>query len=314
MIVMQFPHIARLDLKLIEPLYALLHERHVSRAARRCMMSQSAMSRALDRLRSAFDDELLVRSDGRYERTIRGDRLLTELEELLPRLDAVIRGDAFDPATTREWFRIATTDYAATILIPLLLARVERDAPGVHVEVTPWNNAVAEDMDAGRTHLAIIGTDNLTAYNTEPLFSDEFVCVVAQGHPLRSERATLNRYLAFRHAVVTVNDGGQIWIEDALASRGFERTVALRTPYGLSAMMAAARSAMVCTAARRLATEFARVADVRLIRAPREFPKIAYHMAWHNRLRDDAAQKWIRHQVRLAADDLERKTPGKARA
>jgi DNA-binding transcriptional LysR family regulator len=311
MTLMQFPHIAKLDLKLIEPLFALLNERHVTRAAQRCNMSQSAMSRALERLRAAFDDELLVRSDGRYERTIRGDHLLAELQELLPRLDAVIRGDAFDPATTHEWFRIATTDYAAAILIPLLLARVEGAAPGAHIEITPWNNAVAENMESGRTHVAIIGTDNLKTYNSEPLFSDEFVCVVARDHPLRSDRVTLKQYLAFRHAVVTVNDGGQLWIENALASRGLERTVALRTPYQLSAVMAAARSTMVCTSARRLAMDFAPLADVRLVRAPREFPKIAYHMAWHSRLRDDAAQKWIRQQVRLAANDLERKMPGR---
>jgi DNA-binding transcriptional LysR family regulator len=304
---MQFPHIARLDLKLIEPLFALLNERHVTRAAKRCHMSQSAMSRALDRLRGAFGDELLVRSDGRYERTIRGEQLLAELQDLLPRLDGLIRGNAFDPASTRESFRIATTDYAAAILIPLLVARVEREAPEARIEVTPWNNAVVENMEAGRTHVAIIGTDNLKTFNTEPLFSDDFVCVVARDHPLRTQRVTLKRYLAFRHAVVTVNDAGQLWIENALASRGFERIAALRTPYQLSAMMAAARSTMICTSARRLAMEFAPATDVRLVRAPSEFPQIVYHMAWHSRLGDDAAQKWLRNQVRSAAKDLERK-------
>ena len=305
MTLMQFPHIAKLDLNLLEPLYALLNERHVTRAARRCNMSQSAMSRAFERLRAAFDDELLVRSGGRYERTIRGDRLLAELQEILARLDAVIRGAAFDPATAREWFRIATTDYASAILIPLLLERVESAAPGVHIEVTPWNNAVVEDMEAGRTHVAIIGTDNLVTYETEPLFKDEFVCVVAQDHPFRAERMTLKQYLAFRHAVVTVNDGGQLWIEDALAARGFERTVAFRTPYQLSALTAVARSTLLCTSARRLATEFATVAEVRLLRAPRELPKIAYHAAWHRRLRDDPALKWLLTQIRLAAKHLD---------
>jgi DNA-binding transcriptional LysR family regulator len=69
-------------------------------------------------------------------------------------------------------------------------------------------------------------------------------------------------------------------------------------------MMAAARSRMICTSARRLALDFAQIADVRLLAAPREFPKIAYHMAWHSRLRDDVAQKWMRSQIRSAASDL----------
>jgi DNA-binding transcriptional LysR family regulator len=53
--------------------HALLAERHVTRAAKRCFLSQPAMSRALDRLRQMFGDLLLVRSGRAYERTVRGD-------------------------------------------------------------------------------------------------------------------------------------------------------------------------------------------------------------------------------------------------
>jgi DNA-binding transcriptional LysR family regulator len=109
MTTMPFPHIRKLDLSLVWPLYALLDERHVTRAAHRCDMSQSAMSRALGRLRSALDDELLVRSGAAYERTPRGDQLLVDLQALLPRLDAAVRGNRFDPATSTDRLCIATT-------------------------------------------------------------------------------------------------------------------------------------------------------------------------------------------------------------
>ncbi len=115
---MPFPHMRSLDLSLVEPLYALLEERHATRAANRCGMSQSAMSRALGRLRSALADELLVRSGGAYERTPCGDQLNVDLQGPLPHLDAAVRGNRFDPATSTERFCIATTDYAAAILIP----------------------------------------------------------------------------------------------------------------------------------------------------------------------------------------------------
>jgi len=51
------------DLNLLVPLKALLHERNVTRAAERIHLSQSAMSRTLDRVRSERGDELLVRVD-----------------------------------------------------------------------------------------------------------------------------------------------------------------------------------------------------------------------------------------------------------
>ncbi len=239
---MHFPHISALDLNLVEPLFALLEERHVTRAARRCGMSQSAMSRALDRLRIALKDKLLVRSDGAYTRTPRGDQLLIDLQDLLPRLDAAMRGNRFDSATSSEYFHIATTDYAASILIPRLLERVATVAPNVRIDVGPWNNKVFNDIEAGRIHLAVIGVQPPEPFESEPLFSDEFVCVVAEDHPLRAARLTLKRYVEYGHAVVAVGkNGDQPWIESALAANGFKRLVAYRSPYQLSAILGLAQ-------------------------------------------------------------------------
>ena len=72
-------HLRNLDLNLLQPLYELLKERHVTRAAKRSFLSQPAMSRALERLREMFGDPLLVRSGRAYERTARGERVLQEL-------------------------------------------------------------------------------------------------------------------------------------------------------------------------------------------------------------------------------------------
>ena len=63
-------HLRQVDLNLLSTLYALLEERHVTRAAKRCFFSQPAMSRSLERLRDTFGDELLIRTGRIYERTV----------------------------------------------------------------------------------------------------------------------------------------------------------------------------------------------------------------------------------------------------
>ena len=83
-------HLRTLDLNLVHALQALLEERHVTRAAKRSFLSQPAMSRALERLREMFGDHLLVRNGRGYERTVRGERVLRELESLMPRLEAMV--------------------------------------------------------------------------------------------------------------------------------------------------------------------------------------------------------------------------------
>src|ERR1700736_5251150 len=109
-------HLQNFDLNLLHALHALLEERHVTRAGKRCFLSQSAMSRALERLREMFGDALLVRSGRAYERTVRGDSLLRELQSLLPRLESMVRGEEFDPQRSQERFRLAVTDHASITL------------------------------------------------------------------------------------------------------------------------------------------------------------------------------------------------------
>src|SRR5579864_5757959 len=87
---MRYVHLRNLDLNLLQPLYALLEERHVTRASKRSFLSQPAMSRVLERLREMFGDPLLVRSGRGYERTARGERVLRELEFLIPRVEAMV--------------------------------------------------------------------------------------------------------------------------------------------------------------------------------------------------------------------------------
>src|SRR6266404_1401507 len=117
-------HLQKVDLNLLHALHALLEERHVTRAAKRCFLSQSAMSRALERLREMFGDLLLVRSGRAYERTARGERVLRELESIMPRLEAMVRGEEFDPARSQNVFRVAITDHAAMVLMPPLVERI----------------------------------------------------------------------------------------------------------------------------------------------------------------------------------------------
>src|ERR1700689_2115323 len=131
---MPYPHINRADLNLLHTLFALLEERHVTRAAKRCFLSQPAMSRSLERLREMFGDPLLIRSGRAYERTVRADGLLRELQSLLPRLESMVRGQDFDPLKSQERFRLAVTDHASITLIPPLIRRIRSAAPDIRLE------------------------------------------------------------------------------------------------------------------------------------------------------------------------------------
>jgi DNA-binding transcriptional LysR family regulator len=263
------------------------------------------MSRALERLRIMFGDDLLVRIGGSYQRTTRGERLLAEMQDLLPRIHTAIRGQRFDPVASTMRFTIATTDFAGTLLIPKLQERVRVLAPQARLDVVAWDDRSLQDVESGRIDIAVIGLREPFDIEWEDLFTDEFVCIVAKNHPLHGQRVTLKQFAAYPHVSLAIKNGRQPWIDDSLEKLGVERRVMFRTPYQLGAALAAANSDFIFTTAGRLAPYFTRIADVKVLRAPKELAQIRYRMGWHRRLRDDVPQAWLRGVIRQIAKTLQ---------
>jgi DNA-binding transcriptional LysR family regulator len=155
MFAMRDAHLRNIDLNLLWTLQPLLEERHISRAAKRAFLSQPAMSRALNRLRDTFGDPLLVRSNGTYERTPRGERVLREIEMIMRRLDAIVHDQEFIPAQSRERFRVAMTDHGSTILLPNLLERLRKSAPDSELILSAVGPHTNDEIAAGRIDLSL---------------------------------------------------------------------------------------------------------------------------------------------------------------
>jgi DNA-binding transcriptional LysR family regulator len=301
---MRYTHVGEADLNLLKPLYALLEERHISRAAIRSGLSQPAMSRSLERLRATFRDELLVRINGRFERTVRADRLLVELQDLLPRLETTLRGDTFEPLTSQHLFRIAATEYASSILVPRLLNQLFRVAPRMQANVVSWNTAGLEQVESGAVDVALVGEHDCLSLESEKLFSDEFVCLVSQSHPFQAKRMTLKSFVSYPHVDIAVTGGRNPYIENVLGAHGVRRRVIFRTPFPISAILATGMSDMIYTTPRRTAAILESIAGVRILDAPKELTNFTYAMAWHRRMRDDVIQSWLRSLVRNVAKQL----------
>ncbi|HEX6243989.1 MAG TPA: LysR family transcriptional regulator, partial [Polyangiales bacterium] len=131
-------HLRDLDLNLLLTLDALLSESHVTRAARRVGLSQSAMSHALSRLREKLDDPLLVRTPRGMEQTVRAQALAGPLRAALLELDrAIAPPTPFDPRTAVRTFQLSVSDYEELTLMRPLLRRLGQEAPGVNLVLRP---------------------------------------------------------------------------------------------------------------------------------------------------------------------------------
>jgi DNA-binding transcriptional LysR family regulator len=275
------------------------------RFARRQLRSQPAVSRAFQRLREMFQDDLLVRAPTGYELTPRGQRLLQELESVLPRLDRLLSGSTFDPATEEAHFRIAATDYASQVLCPPLCQRVLPLTRKVSFEFLAWYDGAFEGIDRGRLDLLLKADDGHTPaqFLSEEIFEESLTCVAAKEAPY-PKRFTLKQYLAAAHIGVSVRGGPQIIPEKKLAAIGHQLHCAIQVPYFTTAIRSVAGTNLIATVPKRLAEAEFRNPTIKLIDPPDVMDSFQYVMAWHPRMNTDAAHEWLRSAIREAGKSL----------
>lgn len=296
---MRLTQLRQADLNLLVVFAALAEERNVSRAAEQLLLSQPAVSRALQRLRETFHDDLLVRGPAGYEPTPLGQRLITELGIMLPRLDRLLTGATFDPNAEEARFRIVATDNASHVVCPAICRTVLPRARKVSFEFVAWHDGAVEALERGRLDLLLNANDgNLPPrFSREVLYEDEFVCVVAKesAHPAR---LSLRQYLEAEHLGISVFDGRQTIPEQRLADLGHKRKEVIRLPYFSAAIRSVGGTALVATVPRRIAEQYARDKGLRLVGPPRELEGFEYLMAWHPRVESDATHAWLRAMMR----------------
>lgn len=294
-------HIENVDLNLLPPLIALLDEKQVSRAAQRVGLSQPAMSRALQRLRRALNDELLVRTADGYRLTPRAERIRTQLAAIVPRLNNLFADDEFDPRESAQTFQLAGTDYAVNVFGSRLFQRIFSQSPHSTVRFHPWYGGVFADLDRGDLDLVFFGVRAPAHLSCEQLFTDRFVCLVAPEHPLAQRGAlSLDEYLQCQHLVIDTENGRQPAVDQVLAKLGTPRRAALTVPFHALAPAALAGTPLMVTMPSRLVAGLLPESGVCVLEAPREIDTMRYYMAWHPRLDGDRGHSWLRENVRLS--------------
>ena len=286
------------DLNLLKLLDALLRERSVTRAGQRLGLSQPAASRALGRLRRLLADRLVVRTPQGLEPTPRASALAEPVARLLEGARAIVAPVEFDPATARGKIVIGSVDYMTLLLMPALVARLSRLAPGLDLEIPAMVGDHVGLIARDAADLALGIYEDLPAgFFRRLLYDEDLVCVVRRGHPVVEAGLTLERFLALSHVTVVVTGRGEAPVDVALARLGLTRRVAMRLPHFLVAPMLVAEGDMILSLPRRLAHRITDLAPLAVLELPLEIGPLPMSMIWHERRQDDPAHAWLRRQV-----------------
>ena len=128
---MQDP-LSRVDLNLLVAYQVLMQEKNVTRAAERLFVTQPAMSKTLNRLRTLIDDDLFVRSSHGLTPTPKTLELEKPVNEIIAKLtDLIVQSKEFDPANTAATISLATLGTSASIGMPAFINKLRQQAPKV---------------------------------------------------------------------------------------------------------------------------------------------------------------------------------------
>ena len=287
-----------LDLNLLVALDAMFAERSVSRAGERLHLSQSATSGALARLREVFQDQLLVPVGRKMVLTPVAEALVEPVRDFLLQAEAILNNSpVFDPASSTRKFRILMSDYVEMVLMTEALPRMEQFAPGIRFEFVSNVEGGFDALDRGEIDLSIAPSIRLTSeHPSEPLFEDEFVCVVWSGNSRVKSTISLDEYLALGHIVVRFGKHRELTTFDEwfMERFGLERRIeVVTTAFNLVPQLLVGTS-RIATLHRRLAISHQRYLPLKIMKPPFEIATLQESMQWHKSRDRDPGTLWLR--------------------
>jgi DNA-binding transcriptional LysR family regulator len=289
-------NISEIDLNLLTAFEALMQERSVSAAAVRLGVGQPAASHALARLRDQFGDELFIRRGRAMAPTPRAIALADPIDRALAAArEALEPVAAFDPALSRRLFTLSGGDYALSTILPGLLGIVRHVAPDVDLRFRfIEKNLIVKLLDEGTLDLALgVFPNPPKRFDIRPVFEERFVCVARGDHPAFAAGLHVEDYAGAPHLLVTERGDDFGAVDEALATVGLTRRVALTVPSVLVVRRLLTNSDLIATIGERAASGFAGDPAIRVERPPIALAPWRLQLLSRRRVQPDAGLDWL---------------------
>jgi len=295
-------HLDGLDLNLLVVLDALFAEKSVTRTGERIHLSQSATSGALSRLREYFKDDLLVPVGRNMVLTPLAEELARPLRDLLQQAETVIRRTpVFLPESSERRFRIVMSDYVAIVIMARALPEIQRQAPGITLQILPLRTGALEHGDVDLVILPeqILAKD----HPSELLFEDEFVCIACAKNKLIKRSLSVRDYLRLSHVVVRFGEQQEVpSLEETYMGRLAQdrRIEVVATGFTLLPQLILGTT-RIATIQQRLAEFYASQMPLKIVKLPKQLPKLQEVMQWHAFRNSDPGLLWLRKTLKSFA-------------
>lgn len=294
------PSLRSMDLNLLVVLDVLLDEAHVTRAADRLALSQSAASNALERCRQLFGDALLQRAGARMKLTPRAESLRAPVKQALQGVRALLMPTAADLTTLVATVRIGMADALVAAVLAPLQQQLQSTAPRLTVAYLPWQGAgeLMHRLERGELDLVLSVLPPVAgSLRRVELMDEHYVVAMRRGHPA-ARKFTLDRWLQYPHVVVSSRGDARGALDDTLQIRWQrKRQVGVVVPNFLTALQLVQQSDYLAMLPSRSVLPSMR-AGLKVVAPPIDVEGFSLHLAWHERTDGDTATQHVAELLR----------------
>ncbi|MEL6343479.1 MAG: LysR substrate-binding domain-containing protein [Myxococcota bacterium] len=294
------------DLNLLVVLERVLARQSVADAAGDLGLSPSATSRALQRLRDAIGDPLMVRAGNTLIPTERARELVAPTARALEAAREVFFSEAdVDIASATGALVLALGAELQQALLPAIVQRFQAVAPGVALRVRELSDQSAEQGRRGLLHLAIapdlkpiLPADrwpDLADFVHTPLYTRRFVVIGAPGGwPAAPD---LDAYTDAGHVIMSTEGGSRGFMDDLLQRVGRTRRVVCSVSTFGAVTQVVRSTRLLALIPAEIVGRLA--ADLACFPPPTPVPTMTMGMLWHPRYTTQPRHRALR---RLIAD------------
>ncbi|WP_326534449.1 LysR family transcriptional regulator [Pseudorhodoferax sp.] len=301
-----------LDLNLLRLFDRLMAEGSLTRAAADLAMTQPAASHALKRLHAAVGEALFVRTAVGMKPTARAEALWPQVRDALALLRNALAPEPFDPRDGKAVFRLTMADATAALLMPPLLAVLQREAARVSVRILPLISRdprqllLQAEADLAVGHFpaavaALVAEGGGSALRHQHLYDSRYVCVMRRGHPLAGRVLTLDDYCAADHLLVSFSGQPVGPVDQALAAIGRRRRVVLTVNQFFTAGRVATQTDLLTVLPERFVEATGHADRLLVHELPFDTGRVSVQMLWALRMDADAGQRWLRERLQRVA-------------
>ncbi|MCW8998836.1 MAG: LysR substrate-binding domain-containing protein, partial [Kangiellaceae bacterium] len=240
---------------------------------------------------------LMVRSNKQYQLTPKGQRLLQQLNPLMPQLENLWQAQELSLDQIEQVVTIAGSDMDI-VFISKKLHKIQQLAPNLRFAIRNSTPRVLDDLVNGEVDFALTAfEDDLSGIYRRQVASESFVVIAGKDSLYCHKSLDLDAYMQAKHGKFAFAEPTRGIIDSALEQQGLRRDVRLLLPTFLQIPAFLADPDLLFSVPENFAKYLANQFEIKILPLPFNTIPLPIYLYWHERLHSSPLHKWLREQL-----------------